>query len=192
MNDMKQNFLAYPSERVALLVDGSNTYIAGKNIQLEIDYAKLVRIVTDWGVLFRSVYFTSLTTDLSVETPMVKLIDFLEYNGWQIIDKPMTESFDNLTGEKRRRSVSLAVDIAMVAFELAVAKADHIVLCSGDGNLLPMVLALQRRGVRVTVISTVKNKPEICSDDLRRSADNFVDLADIKDTICREREKIGG
>ena len=64
-------------------------------------------------------------------------------------------------------------------------KADQFVLFSGDSDFAYLLAAVQRRGVRVTVVSTLKSQPPMASDDLRRQADSFVDLADLSDIIGR-------
>jgi uncharacterized LabA/DUF88 family protein len=62
---------------------------------------------------------------------------------------------------------------------------DHIVLFSGDGNFRSLVEAVQRRGVRVTVVSTISSQPPIIADELRRQADEFTDLTDLQSRIGR-------
>ena len=64
-------------------------------------------------------------------------------------------------------------------------RADHVVLFSGDGDFRRLVESVQRKGVRVTVVSTVKSQPPMASDDLRRQADSFVDLSDLSNIIGR-------
>ena len=67
------------------------------------------------------------------------------------------------------------------------AHLDHAVLFSGDGDFRRLVEAVQRKGVRVTVVSTVKSQPPMAADELRRQADAFVDLADLIAIIGRPR-----
>jgi uncharacterized LabA/DUF88 family protein len=76
------------------------------------------------------------------------------------------------------------VEIAVDMMEMS-AHADHMVLFSGDGDFRVLLEAVQRRGSRVTVVSTVKSQPPMASDDLRRQADSFIDLADLADLIGR-------
>jgi uncharacterized LabA/DUF88 family protein len=76
----------------------------------------------------------------------------------------------------------------------ATAYADHLILFSGDGDFTPLIEAVQRRGARVTVISTVRSNPPLAADDLRRQADNFIDLTDLSSIIGRpprERPPVG-
>ena len=77
--------------------------------------------------------------------------------------------------------VMLAVD----AMEFA-AEVDEMILFSGDGDFRPLIEAMQRRGVRVTVVSTISCKPPIVADELRRQADAFIDLAKLRTKIGRD------
>jgi uncharacterized LabA/DUF88 family protein len=79
------------------------------------------------------------------------------------------------------------IEIAVDMMEMAV-KADHLVLFSGDGDFRRVIESVQQKGVRVTVVSTVKSQPPMASDDLRRQADSFVDLADLFNIIGRPRQ----
>jgi uncharacterized LabA/DUF88 family protein len=60
------------------------------------------------------------------------------------------------------------------------------VLFSGDGDFRSLVEAVQAHGRRFTVISTLTTRPPMVADDLRRQADQFVDLADLRDEIGRD------
>ena len=76
------------------------------------------------------------------------------------------------------------VEIAVDAMELA-PHVDHVVLFSGDGDFRPLVEGLQRQGVRVSVVSTIRSKPPMIADELRRQTDNFIELDELKDVIGR-------
>jgi uncharacterized LabA/DUF88 family protein len=67
-------------------------------------------------------------------------------------------------------------------------RIDHAVLFSGDGDFRYLVAALQRRGVRVTVISTIETDPPMIADDLRRQADYFIDITDLMPEIGRDTQ----
>jgi uncharacterized LabA/DUF88 family protein len=77
--------------------------------------------------------------------------------------------------------IKLAVD----AMELA-EHIDQMILFSGDGDFRPLVEAVQRRGVRVTVVSTIASHPPMIADELRRQADAFIDLVDLKPKLSRD------
>src|SRR5204862_221128 len=114
-------------------------------------------------------------------SPIRPLVDWLDYNGYTLVTKTAREYTDS-QGRKRWRG-DMDIEIAVDMLDLA-DKADHIVLFSGDGDFRRLVEAVQRKGVRVTVVSTVKSQPPMASDDLRRQADAFVDLQDLADIIA--------
>jgi uncharacterized LabA/DUF88 family protein len=171
----------YPTDRLALFIDGANLYSAAKNLGFDIDYRKLLEEFRKRSVLVRAYYYTALVENEEY-SPIRPLIDWLDYNGYRLVTKPAREFTDN-QGRKRWRG-DMDVEIAVDMLEMA-GHADHMVLFSGDGDFRRLVEAVQRRGCRVTVVSTVKSQPPMVSDDLRRQADSFVDLADLADLIGR-------
>jgi uncharacterized LabA/DUF88 family protein len=171
----------YPTDRLALFIDGANLYSAAKNLGFDIDYRKLLEEFRKRSVLVRAYYYTALVENEEY-SPIRPLVDWLDYNGYRLVTKPAREFVDS-QGRKRWRG-DMDVEIAVDMLEMA-EHADHMVLFSGDGDFRRLVEAVQRKGSRVTVVSTVKSQPPMVSDDLRRQADNFVDLADLADLIGR-------
>mgnify|MGYP001186295306 CR=1 FL=1 len=171
----------YPTDRLALFIDGANLYSAAKNLGFDIDYRKLLEEFKKRSVLVRAYYYTALVENEEY-SPIRPLVDWLDYNGYRLVTKPAREYVDG-NGRKRFRG-DMDVEIAVDMLEMA-EHADHLVLFSGDGDFRKLVEAVQRKGARVTVVSTVKSQPPMVSDDLRRQADNFVDLADLAEMIGR-------
>jgi uncharacterized LabA/DUF88 family protein len=171
----------YPTDRMALFIDGANLYSAAKSLGFDIDYRKLLEEFRKRGVLIRAYYYTALVEEQEY-SPIRPLVDWLDYNGFTLVTKPAREYTDR-EGRKRFRG-DMDLEIAVDMMELT-PKCDHVVLFSGDGDFRCLVEAVQRKGVRVTVVSTVKSQPPMASDDLRRQADAFVDLADLVDIIGR-------
>ena len=171
----------YPTDRLALFIDGANLYSAAKSLGFDIDYRKLLEEFRKRGVLIRAYYYTALV-EHEEYSPIRPLVDWLDYNGFQLVTKAARE-YTDAQGRKRWRG-DMDVEIAVDMMEIANS-ADHLVLFSGDGDFRAVVEAVQRKGVRVTVVSTVKSQPPMASDDLRRQADNFVDLADLSEIIGR-------
>jgi len=171
----------YPTDRLALFIDGSNLYSAAKALGFDIDYRKLLEEFKARSVLVRAYYYTALVENEEY-SPIRPLVDWLDYNGYRLVTKSAREYTDS-QGRKRFRG-DMDVEIAVDMMEMA-EHADHMVLFSGDGDFRKLVEAVQRRGSRVTVVSTVKSQPPMVSDDLRRQADSFVDLADLADLIGR-------
>ncbi len=173
----------YPTDRIALFIDGANLYGAAKSLNIDLDYKKLLDEFQKRGVLIRAYYYTALAEDQDY-SPIRPLVDWLDYNGFAVVTKSAKEYVD-ASGRKRLRG-DMDVEIAVDMMEMA-AHADHLVLFSGDGDFRRLVEAVQRAGARVTVVSTMKSSPPMASDDLRRQADTFVDLADLAQIIGRPR-----
>ncbi len=171
----------YPTDRLALFIDGANLYSASKGLGFDIDYKKLLAEFRTRGVLVRAYYYTALVEDQDY-SPIRPLVDWLDYNGFSLVTKSAREYTDS-QGRKRWRG-DMDIEIACDMLEMA-GHVDHVVLFSGDGDFRRLVESVQRQGVRVTVVSTMKSQPPMASDDLRRQADSFVDLADLSSIIGR-------
>lgn len=171
----------YRDERLALFIDGSNLYAASKALNFDIDYKKLRAEFMRRGKLLRAIYYTAILENDDY-SPIRPLVDWLNYNGFMMVTKPAKE-YTDATG---RRKIKGNMEIVLTVDALEIAPhIDHIVLFSGDGDYRPLVEALQRKGVRVSVVSTVRSSPPMIADELRRQADNFIDLADLKDVVGR-------
>jgi uncharacterized LabA/DUF88 family protein len=172
----------YPTDRIALFIDGANLYSAAKALAFDMDYKKLLDEFRKRGVLVRAYYYTAIVEDQEY-SPLRPLIDWLDYNGFSMVTKAAkryTEYGSGLTRTKGNMDIEIAVDMMEIC-----GHVDHIVLFSGDGDFRRLVEAVQRKGVRVTVVSTVKSQPPMASDELRRQADTFVDLSDLATLIGR-------
>ncbi len=172
----------YPNERVALFIDGANLYATAKALGFDIDYKRLLVLFRQKGQLIRALYYTALAEDQEYSS-IRPLIDWLDYNGYTMVTKP-TKEFTDSTG---RRKIKGNMDIELAVDAMRLSKSiDHIVLFSGDGDFKSLVAALQEEGRRVSVISTLQTQPPMVADELRRQADQFVDLADLEEFICRD------
>ncbi len=170
-----------PSERIALFIDGANLYSAARALGFDMDYRKLLEEFRKRGRLIRAHYYTAILEDQEF-SPLRPLVDWLDYNGYAVVTKPAKE-FTDAAGRRRVKG-NMDIEIAVDMFE-AAGFADHLVLFSGDGDFTSLIEAVQRRGCRVSVISTIKSNPPLAADDLRRQADNFIDLADVASLIGR-------
>jgi len=176
---MQMNF--YPSERIALFIDGANLYATAKALGFDIDYKRLLSLFRNEGRLLRALYYTALAEDQEYSS-IRPLIDWLDYNGYTMVTKP-TKEFTDASGRRKIKG-NMDIELTVDAMELS-DHLDHIVLFSGDGDFRTLVEALQHRGKRVSVISTMNTQPPMVSDELRRQADQFLDLADMEEKICR-------
>ena len=171
----------YKDERTALFIDGSNLYATAKALGFDIDYKNMLKMFEDGTRLTRAIYYTALLDDADY-SPIRPLIDWLDYNGFMVVTKPAKE-FTDAAGRRKIKGnmdIEIAVDIMQLCPSL-----DHIVLFSGDGDFRSLVEAAQSRGCRVTVISSMAIRPPMIADELRRQADQFVDLKSLKDKIGR-------
>ncbi|NVJ69830.1 MAG: NYN domain-containing protein [Alphaproteobacteria bacterium] len=171
----------YPEERLALFIDGANLYATARALDMEIDYKSLRRYFSEKARLIRSFYYTAILEDQEY-SPLRPLIDWLDYNGFTLVTKPVKE----FTDEHGRRKIKGNMDIEIAVDMLNISEAlDHVVLFSGDGDFRRLLEAIQRRGVRATVVSSNRTQPSMIADELRRQADQFVDLEDLRDVIGR-------
>ena len=173
----------YKDERIVLFIDGVNLYSAAKALGLEIDFRKLLDEFQTKGRLLRANYYTALLENDDY-SPIRPLVDWLAYNGFNVIKKAAKE-FTDRDGRRRVRG-NMDVELAVDMLETA-AHVDHVVLFSGDGDFRRLVEAVKARGVRVSVVSTVKSQPAMIADDLRREADVFIDLDDMAELIARPK-----
>ena len=173
----------YPDERTALFIDGSNLYSAAKALNYDLDFKKLVDAFRDRATLVRAHYYTAVVEGEEY-SPIRPLVDWLDYNGFTVVTKPV-KRFTDAQGHARTKG-NMDIEIAVDMLELA-PRLDHVVLFSGDGDFRRLVQAVQARGVRVTVVSTMKSQPPQIADELRRQADAFVELNDLLPEIARPR-----
>ncbi|MGY4298244.1 uncharacterized LabA/DUF88 family protein [Bradyrhizobium sp. i1.4.4] len=169
-------------EKIAVFIDGPNLYAATKALGFDIDYRRLLGEFHGRGTLLRAFYYTTVSEDQEYSS-IRPLIDWLDYNGYTVVTKLAKEFVDATTGRRKMRG-SMDVELAVNAMELA-EHVNQIVLFSGDGDFRSLVEAVQRRGVRVTVVSTLASQPPMVADELRRQADVFIDLTELKPRVGR-------
>ena len=169
-------------QRIALFIDGANLYATTKTLGFDIDYRRLLKEFQGRGNLVRAFYYTALVEDQEYSS-IRPLIDWLDYNGYRVVTKPAKEFVDS-TGRRKVKG-NMDIELAIDALELAPF-IDHMVLFSGDGDFRSLVEAMQRRGVRVSVMSTISTQPPMVADELRRQADEFVDLVHLFPKIGRD------
>ena len=175
----------YPHERIALFIDGSNLYAAARALGFDIDYKKLLEEFSAKGQMVRAFYYTALIEDQEY-SPIRPLVDWLDYNGYTMVTKP-TKEYTDATGRRKIKG-NMDIELAIDMMEM-VDYLDHVILFSGDGDFRRLVEAVQRRGRRVTVVSTVRSQPPMVADELRRQADTFIELQDLAPRISRASQR---
>jgi uncharacterized LabA/DUF88 family protein len=170
------------SSNIALFIDGANLYATAKTLGFDVDYRRLLKEFRSHGVLLRAFYYTAIIEDQEYSS-IRPLVDWLDYNGYTVVTKP-TKEFIDASGRRKVKG-SMDIELAVDAMQLA-EHMDQMVLFSGDGDFRPLVEAVQRRGVRVIVVSTISSQPPMIADELRRQADVFIDLTELRPKVARD------
>jgi uncharacterized LabA/DUF88 family protein len=170
------------NNNLALFIDGANLYATAKTLGFDIDFRRLLKEFQSGANLLRAFYYTAIIEDQEYSS-IRPLIDWLGYNGYTVVTKA-TKEFVDASGRRKLKG-NMDIELAIDAMELA-KHIDQMVLFSGDGDFRPLVEAVQRRGVRVTVISTISSQPQMIADELRRQADVFVDLVELRAKLARD------
>ena len=171
-----------PREKIALFIDGANLYATSRSLGFDIDYRRLLAHFQKRGYLLRAYYYTALVEDQEYSS-IRPLIDWLDYNGYKVVTKPAKE-FTDASGRRKIKG-NMDIELAIDAMELSDV-VDHYVIFSGDGDFRSLVEALQRRGRKVSVVSSLATQPPMIADDLRRQADHFIDLVSLKADVGRD------
>jgi uncharacterized LabA/DUF88 family protein len=168
--------------RIALFIDGANLYSTAKTIGFDIDYKRLLKEFQARGELLRAFYYTAVVEDQEFSS-IRPLVDWLDYNGFTVVTKATKEFVDS--SGRRKVKGNMDIELAVDAMELA-EHLDEMILFSGDGDFRSLVEAVQRRGVRVTVVSSIASHPPMAADELRRQADVFIDLVTLQSKVGRD------
>jgi uncharacterized LabA/DUF88 family protein len=172
-----------PNERTALFIDGANLYSASRNLGFDVDYRNLLEFFRKKTHVIRAYYYAAVL-ETEEYSPLKPLTDWLAYNGYSLVTKPAREFTDS--SGRRRVKGNMDVELAIDMLELA-PKLDHVILFSGDSDFRRLVEAVQRLGVRVTVVSSIRSSPPMIADELRRQVDHFIELADIAGEFTRRQ-----
>jgi uncharacterized LabA/DUF88 family protein len=171
-----------PSDKIALFIDGANLHATARALGFDVDYRRLLKEFQSRGALVRAFYYTTIIEDQ--EYPSIRpLINWLDYNGYTVVTKPTKEFID--ANGRRKVKGSMHIELAVNAMEIT-DHIDQMFLFSGEGDFRPLLEAVQRRGVNVTVVSTITSQPPMVADELRRQADVFLDLAELKAKLGRD------
>lgn len=172
-----------PTERTALFIDGANLYSASRNLGFDVDYRNLLNCFRKRTNVVRAYYYAAVL-ETEEYSPLKPLTDWLAYNGYMLVTKPARE-FTDSTGRRRVKG-NMDVELAVDMLEIS-SKIDHVVLFSGDSDFRSLIEAVQRRGVRVSVVSSIRSNPPMIADELRRQADQFIELSEIAPEFTRRQ-----
>ena len=160
-------------KRIGIFIDGSNLYWSAKAVGFRVDFTKILKFYKDQGEVTHAFYFTALPPK-DVQSGLRQMIDFIDYNGWTVIQKE-TKQYVNADGASKLKG-NMDVEIAVHVGESAPFITD-LVLFSGDGDFRVLLESVQRRyGIHTTVVSA----RSLVADALRRQSHEFKDLADLR------------
>jgi uncharacterized LabA/DUF88 family protein len=163
-----------PIDRIAIFIDGENIHYSAKHMNMRLDYLKLCERLTGPRRLVRSYFYTAIS---SQSEGKIDFINFLKLNGFKVVTKEIKSFNEN---EATNRSIRSSLDMEMAIDVLEMAPTlDTVILCTGDGDFTPLVEVLGRKGLHVEVCGL----REMTSTDLIAAADEYTDLASLKDEI---------
>jgi uncharacterized LabA/DUF88 family protein len=155
--------------KVVIFIDGSNLFYAALQLNIEIDYTKLLAKLTNGAQLLRAFFYTGV--DRSNDKQQGFLL-WMRRNGYRVIAKDLVQLPDG--SKKANLDVEIAVDMISL-----IGCYDTAVLVSGDGDLAYAVNSVSYRGIRVEVVSL----RAMTSDSLINVSDRYIDLESIRDEI---------
>jgi uncharacterized LabA/DUF88 family protein len=168
--------------KTALFIDGPNLHVTAKALGFDVDFKRLLTEFGTRGPLLRAYYYATIPEDAMEYTTIRPLTDWLSYNGFTVVVKS-AKQYDDGDG-RRRFKRNVGVELTVDALEIA-RHVDEVVLFSGDGDFCPLADAIQRRGCRFTVVSSLRTQRSVITDELRRKADEFLELDVLRDRIGR-------
>lgn len=168
----------YKDETLAIFVDGPSLHQSARALDFAVDYGRLLHLFQSRARLIRAIYATPVF-EADDHVAMRPLLDYLAFNGWSVIEKPTRAEAD-----QPHRRVGIEVELAVAAAKMA-GRLDHAVIFTGNRDFAPLVAFMQDSRARVTIASTLRSEPPACADLLRRQADAFLDIADLRDAIAR-------
>jgi uncharacterized LabA/DUF88 family protein len=168
--------------KIALFIDGANLHATAKTLGFDIDYKRLLKEFQGRGALMRAFYYAATIEDQEFSS-IRPLLDWLDYSGYTVVTKAIKEFVDS--SGRRKVEGNMDIELTVDAMDLA-GQIDEMILFSGDGDFRSLVEAMQRHGVRVTVISTIACQPPMIADELRRQADVFTDLMELRAKVGRD------
>jgi uncharacterized LabA/DUF88 family protein len=159
------------SDRVVILVDGSNLFYAASQLNLEIDYARLLAYLTKNRRLVRAYFYTGV--DRANEKQQ-GFLHWMRRNGYRVVTKDLIQLPDG--SKKANLDIEIAIDMLTLA-----AHCDTMILLSGDGDLTYAVNQISYQGVQIEVVSL----RSMTNDTLINVADSYIDLETIRHDIQR-------
>ncbi len=164
-------------KRIAVFVDGSNFYYTQKKIGWDVDSERLLDYCKEYGEITEAIYYTGVSN----EGNQRKFHDWLAYNGYSLVTKPVKTITDYATGQTTQKA-NLDIEIVLDMFNM-IDRYDMAILISGDGDFERALQQLKSRGKEVKVISS---RGCVASELVHATGINYIDLLTIKETVERK------
>ena len=158
--------------RIAIFIDGNNLFHAARTIGMEIDYAKLLKLLCQGGSLLRAFFYTGVDENAAKQQGFLL---WMRRNGYRVVQKEL-KIFPDGT-KKANLDVEIAVDMLSLS-----GKYETAILVSGDEDFAYAVNAVAYKGTRVEVAGFRNNT----SPKLIDVADRFIDLDSLIPFIVKE------
>ncbi len=157
------SIIKHEGQRVGVFIDTQNLYHSAKNLyHARVNFGNILKDAVAGRDLIRARAYV-VTTETGDEKAF---FEALEKVGIEIKTKDLQIFFGG--AKKADWDVGLAIDAVKMA-----PKLDAVILCSGDGDFIPLVQYLQENmGCQVEVVSFSKST----SSKLIEAADDFMDL----------------
>ncbi|MCD6550262.1 NYN domain-containing protein [bacterium] len=152
----------HKEQRVGVLIDVQNLYHSAKNLyKAKVNFGEILKAAVAGRKLIRAFAYV-VRTKTGEEKPFFEAIKNL---GIETRVRDLQEFYGGM--KKADWDVGIVIDAIRTAPSL-----DVIVLCSGDGDFIPLVEYLKNQGKRVEIIAFGRTT----SSRLKETADEFIDL----------------
>ena len=181
----QSQLLFYPNERTSIFIDGRSLFHTARKLDFEVDLSKFSQYFASKFQLVRCSYYTPVSEE---RTPLHNILDWLSYNGFTVSTRVFSP-------DNHPPSISSLMSVDIIEQTLGNGYAgdepyalQHVVIVSGDGDYCPVVKFLKSRSIRVSVMSSLETEPLSISEELRRLADNFIELDDLRSELERHKK----
>ncbi|MDF5710443.1 MAG: NYN domain-containing protein [Nostoc sp. S4] len=176
-NNSVQPVIESQESMTRVYIDGNNLSFAVDGLQIELDYDALRIELSQDASRTNFKYYTGIHSPMN--DGQRRFIDYLKYQRYEVIGLPISARPDSKTFKTVGDDVKIAVDMIR-----EVKKGDDVILVSGDGDFIPVIEEVQRRGVKVTVVA----KKSMLSEQLSQIADEVIYLDSIQYKLAKYRK----
>ena len=155
-------------------IDGNNFSFALDSLQIDADYNALRIELSQNATATTFKYYTGIYSPIT--EGQKRFISYLEHLGYEVTGLPILPRADSNTFKTVGDDIKIAVDMLR-----EVKQQDKVILVSGDGDFVPAIAEIQRRGAEVTVVA----KKSMLSQQLSQIANNVIFLDNIKYRIAK-------